>query len=239
MFSMDTFVKSFQPELWDSWKKGLDIKPHPEDPPDKIAEFQLRIDNPQEYVRMKQDQFERKNAKHTKSIKAPVTSSTLKQEQEEKSSDATSHETKIYHVYQHHELSNVKITVDPETMEFLGSGQELLQKFLDTDDVNVKELIENCLLIKIGEKEDSSEFIMQPVHVYRHTDMQLEAKVDSKSFELVGDQMAALTEFLGKDKDIKQLITLGTFTFCYEGQSKVKNPKYNSCLLYTSDAADE
>lgn len=31
--SMDTFVKRFQPESYDSWINGTDIGPHPEDPP--------------------------------------------------------------------------------------------------------------------------------------------------------------------------------------------------------------
>lgn len=33
-FSMDAFVKTFQPALYETWKKGLDIGPHPEFPED-------------------------------------------------------------------------------------------------------------------------------------------------------------------------------------------------------------
>lgn len=31
--SMDTFVKRFQPDKYNSWINGSDIGPHPEDPP--------------------------------------------------------------------------------------------------------------------------------------------------------------------------------------------------------------
>ena len=41
-FSMDPFIKKYQPENYEKWMKGLDIAPHPYDPPEKVAEVLKR-----------------------------------------------------------------------------------------------------------------------------------------------------------------------------------------------------
>ena len=231
MFSMDTFVKRFQPELWESWKKGTDIKPHPEDPPEVVTEFQLRIANPKEYAKMKQDRFMKRNVK----FKGLLKSSALKQHETNIDQIHSSQETKVYLVYQHHEYFNVKITFDPETKTILGNGRDLLEKFLDADNVDITDLIEKSILIKIGEKvmniaqtepviktESSPPKI--PIHVYRHIDLKIEAKVDPKTLELVDCQSNELTEYLKNDKDIKELISLGIFKLHNEDISNETTP---------------
>ncbi|XP_074659174.1 uncharacterized protein LOC141911951 [Tubulanus polymorphus] len=39
--SMDSFVKKFQPDLYDSWKSGKDVRPHPEDDQSKLYKKNL------------------------------------------------------------------------------------------------------------------------------------------------------------------------------------------------------
>ena len=233
MFSMDAFVKRYQPELWESWKRGTDIEPHPEDPPEVIAEFQLRKEDPKEYARLKQEKFMKRNIK----LKGHTKNSTSKQEETKLTQTNSSHETKVYYVYQHHEYLNVKLTVDPETNTILGNGRDLLEKFLDADNVDVMNLIDKSVLIKIGEKVvniDTTEASIKSenlpqskvsVHVYRHIDLNIEAKVDSKTLNLTDCQSSELNEYLKSDKDIKELISLGIFRFSHEDKFNETNPK--------------
>ena len=48
--NMDPFVKKYQPERYELWKKGKDINPHPEDPPEKREAIKQRKNNPQAYA---------------------------------------------------------------------------------------------------------------------------------------------------------------------------------------------
>lgn len=43
---MDTFVKRFQPEKYESWLKGLDVGPHPECNSKRSASGQLNEKSP-------------------------------------------------------------------------------------------------------------------------------------------------------------------------------------------------
>ena len=43
VFEMDFFVKKFQKDLYPLWKQGLDIQPHPRDPPQKKMEFMVEM----------------------------------------------------------------------------------------------------------------------------------------------------------------------------------------------------
>ena len=232
MFSMDTFVKKYQPAMWEAWKRGTDIKPHPEDPPEVVAEFQLRIENPKEYAKLKQNKFMKRNSKY----KAHHS----RQHETKFAQCHPSQGTKVYYVYQHHEYFNVKITLDPETNEIIGNGRDLLEKFLDADDVDIEDLIEKSVLIKIGEKavniitlpsiqeSITTDHIRQSklsIHIYRHIDLNIEAKVDPQTLKLIACQSNELNEYLKSDKDIKELISLGIFRFSREDHSAEKIPK--------------
>lgn len=247
MFSMDAFVKKFQPELWEAWKQGIDIKPHPEDPPKVIAEFQLRIAKPKEYARMKQDRFLKRNFKYKSQMRRSGTCPILDLKTSIAQNDS-SQNTKICHVYQHHEYSNVKITIDPDSMTVLGNGKDLLEKFLDADSVDINALVEKCVLIRIGEKSfpnliqtnlsvdsECPNILKTLIHVYRHIELGIEARVNSETLELDGPQAPELNEYLKNDKVIKDLISLGIFTFSYEDPSIDKTLKSS----YDSNVTDK
>ena len=232
MFSMDTFVKRYQPEIWESWKKGTDIKPHPEDPPDVVAEFDLRKANPKEYARLKQEQFLKRNVKYKSPVKVRPNYSDAKSKETKIAPDHSSQDTKLYYVYQHHEYSNVKVTVDPDTMAIFGNGKDLLEKFIDADDIDVRDLIENSILIKIGDKVQNNPVeseiarkvaklpaVKELVHVYQHFELSITARINPKTMELEGGQSNELQEYLKDQRDIKQLISLGIFKFTYEEYS--------------------
>ena len=241
MFSMDTFVKKYQPELWESWQKGTDIKPHPEDPPEVVAEFQLRISNPKKYATMKQERFLKRNVRYKNRMKSHVTCPTPDQKETNSVHNDSSQETKTYHVYQHHEYLNVKVTVDPDTMKILGDGRDLLEKFMDAENIDIKELIESSLLIKIGDKT-TTEIVAtgssnklkypastkMPVHIYRHFELDIEARVNSKTLDLDGYQSEKLNKYLKNEKNIKQLISLGIFKYSNEEHTQTENLKYVS-----------
>merc|ERR1712150_232572 len=120
-------------------------------------------------------------------------------------------------------------------MGILGNGRDLLEKFLDADNVDITDLIEKSILIKIGEKviniaqtepviKTESSPTKIPIHVYRHIDLKIEAKVDPKTLELVDCQSNELTEYLKNDKDIKELISLGIFKLHNEDISNETTP---------------
>jgi jumonji domain-containing protein 2 len=240
MFSMDVFVKKYQPDIYESWKNGTDIAPHPEDPPEVRAEFELRAKDPEAYAKLKREQLIKLNekAKKARLVAPTLEDDGLEIEEEGGVSDMDIDcAMKVLDVYQHHELSNVKVAVDPESMQIVGSGKELLEEYLDVDNPEVTNLISQGLLIKIGEKNVSvrktnddtsqnSEFITKIVHVYQHIDMDLEAIVDPETFELFGTQMSDLGDFLGEDMNIKEIIEAGVFSYSYDAETEGPNPNY-------------
>ena len=241
IFSMEAFVQKYQPEMYESWKNGTDIAPHPEDPPEVRAEFELRARDPDAYAKLKREQLLKLNEKARKArmVAPTLEDDGLEIEEEEKGDKVEDTEcaTKTLDVYQHHELSNVKVAVDPDTMEIVGPGKDLLEDYLDVDNPEVKNLVALGLLIKIGERKVSvkksngelmlnSKFITKVVHGYHHIDKDLEAIVDPESFELVGNQMPDLMDFLGDDTKVKDLIEAGIFGFTYDAEIEVPNPNY-------------
>ena len=67
---MDPFVKKYQPETYEKWKAGLDIAPHPYDPPDKAKEVLKRAANPEEYVRKQEEKKRKEEERKFKKLKA-------------------------------------------------------------------------------------------------------------------------------------------------------------------------
>ena len=241
IFSMEAFVKKYQPEMYEAWKNGTDIAPHPEDPPEVRAEFELRARDPEAYAKLKREQLLKLNEKARKArLVAPTLEDDgLEIEEEDKglSVEDTDCATTVLDVYQHHEASNVKVAIDPNSMEIVGNGKEILEDYLDVDDPEVKRLIAQGILIKIGEKTVNvkvsnevdmlySKYITKTVHGYQHIDMDLEAIVDPESFELVGNQMPDLIDFLGEDTNLKDLINAGVFCFSYDAEKECPNPNY-------------
>ena len=115
---MDAFVKKYQPDNYESWKNGKDIAPHPEDPPDVRAEFDLRAKDPEAYAKLKLEQIKKLKEKARKALSF---SPTLEDDGLEIEEDNTPKldpgcSTKVLDVYQYHQLTNVKVAVDPEAM---------------------------------------------------------------------------------------------------------------------------
>ena len=66
---MDPFVKKYQPETYEKWKAGLDIAPHPYDPPEKVKEVMKRAANPEEYVRKQEEKKRKEEERKFKKMK--------------------------------------------------------------------------------------------------------------------------------------------------------------------------
>ena len=66
---MDPFVKKYQPETYEKWKAGLDIAPHPYDPPDKVKEVLKRAANPEEYARKQEEKKRKEEERKFKKMK--------------------------------------------------------------------------------------------------------------------------------------------------------------------------
>ena len=68
-FSMDPFVKKYQPETYEKWKAGLDIAPHPYDPPEKVKEVLKRAANPEEFARKQEEKKRKEEERKFKKMK--------------------------------------------------------------------------------------------------------------------------------------------------------------------------
>ena len=62
-FSMDNFVKKYQPERYEDWINKRDIAPHPEDPPEVVAEIKLRAEDPVAYKAVMEEKMKLKEEK--------------------------------------------------------------------------------------------------------------------------------------------------------------------------------
>ena len=60
---MDNFVKKFQPDRYDDWINKRDIAPHPDDPPEVVAEIKMRAENPEAYKAMMEEKMKLKEEK--------------------------------------------------------------------------------------------------------------------------------------------------------------------------------
>ena len=60
---MDNFVKKYQPERYEDWINKRDIAPHPEDPPEVVAEIKLRAEDTVAYKAMMEEKMKLKEEK--------------------------------------------------------------------------------------------------------------------------------------------------------------------------------
>jgi len=252
-FSMDTFVKRFQPEKFEDWKNGKDIAPHPEDPDDVREQVMLRANNPDEYKKRMQERLwlgdkSRKKAKpratcteevkeeggDTKTITAPVQAAPV------------TGKSKTYRVYQHHEYKMLKVTLNPETWHCY-RGIQKFREMMDMEDdqeVNFGELVEKGDLIHIDDevvhlgagtgakRAREPREIQQEVCIYAHKEQkELEATVHPVTLTLMGEPSQELLDYLGGGDDdrvkIKEEIKSGVFEFKMNGSIKVPNPKWS------------
>ena len=116
---MDPFVKRFQPERYEKWILHQDIAPHPEDPPDRIAEIEIRAKNPVDYAR---EQEKKRSPEMTK--------------YENLSDDQT-----VLDVFRHVDFNYLRIYIVPETKEIY-KGKEDLEAFLQKPNLNIEECIQ-------------------------------------------------------------------------------------------------
>ena len=135
-FSMEKFIQRYQPEKYELWKEGLDIEPHPEDPPDVRAEIIKRAQNPKEFAR----QIEEKNRNKLKKIK-----------EKDKNSAASSDKEVIYEaqVYQLVVNRRIEIEVEHEPFKVL-SSLVLLEKYLQRKELDIEKMIDSGELVWAG-----------------------------------------------------------------------------------------
>ena len=118
-FNMDPFVKRFQPEKYEKWLLHQDIAPHPEDPPDRIKEIEIRAKDPVVFAR---EQEKKRFPEMTKF-------------------DNLSDDQTILDVFRHVDFNNLRVYRVPETKEFY-KGKEELEAFLQKSNVDIGEFIE-------------------------------------------------------------------------------------------------
>ena len=116
---MDPFVKRFQPEKYEKWLLHQDIAPHPEDPPDRIKEIEIRAKDPVVFAR---EQEKKRFPEMTKF-------------------DNLSDDQTILDVFRHVDFNNLRVYRVPETKEFY-KGKEELEAFLQKSNVDIGEFIE-------------------------------------------------------------------------------------------------
>ncbi|QQP36234.1 Uncharacterized protein FKW44_021274, partial [Caligus rogercresseyi] len=186
--NMDCFVKRFQPEIYEKWTAGLDIGPHPEDPPDVVALIQLKAQDPTAYASLMAEKIQKESSGEKLSFYTSsgrtlsVYKSTLtlvrenvslsdsekkefhlwKVEQrnnskiifEKAGGPLVSADRRLVHIYQHVELSQLKVKVLPRTLTVLGDGLARLMSALPNERFEgIRDLIERGALIKIGERQ--------------------------------------------------------------------------------------
>lgn len=269
-FSMDPFILKYHgEEALDKWKNNLDIAPHPFDPPD-VAEKILKIaENPEKWA---MEQAEKKRKQEEKKLRQYELKKLQREEREKEMAAAAKAKSKIesekklvkemetksnrelLHVYK---LKGVEdsgeIEIDPETMTIL-SGRKHLEDHLKTKDFKVKELVNQEVIYKDGEKKicikrkasnADLESEKQPppptkivenqvtekktVAMYKHcANENLHITVDPVTKELTSMPTKDLVSFLkdlGEDFDIQTLIEQNIFTKICDCIMEVKKVK--------------
>jgi jumonji domain-containing protein 2 len=177
--NMDTYVKRFQPDRYDDWIAGRDIRPHPEDPPDKREQVELRAKNPGEYA--KKVENERYNL--DPSMLAEVVGcededyealdgskyafDPRKMELRDQQFEADMKPEEKDHFkkykderecvtldnYEHIELTKLRVAVYPDTFKCSGKGLDRVREILAKPDLeSIKELIDRGEMIRLGSK---------------------------------------------------------------------------------------
>ena len=127
---MEKFIQRYQPEKYELWKKGLDIEPHPEDPPDVRAEIIKRAQDPKEFAR----QIEEKNRNKLKKIK-----------EKDKNSEVI-YEAQVYQLVVNR---RIEIEVEHEPFKVL-SSLVLLEKYLQRKELDIEKMIDSGELVWAG-----------------------------------------------------------------------------------------
>ena len=128
-FSMVPFVKNFEPENFEAWFSNQGLEPHPEDPPEVLRDFALKMKDPEEY----KTKMEKK----------------LKIKRSSKASNAKKH----WLVFQNPLLKQVKVRVNPKTKTCHQDDLHLLKLLVDVEkSPDLQQLIDSGDLIKIGIK---------------------------------------------------------------------------------------
>ena len=223
-FSMDTFVEKFQPEKFDAWKSGLDIEPHPEDPPDVADEIRERARDPREFARQIEERNRNKQRK-------------LKEKEKKNTEKETIFEVDVYQL-----VVNRRIEVEVENEPFkVVSKLDVLEKYLQRKGVDIKQMMEAGELvwagtrpIKVNKKrkleapedlkepkkeppaEDCKNFIVEKktVSLYRHiVEVGLHVSVDPVTKEITHVPSERLLAFMKSNHSstVKSMIEAGVF----------------------------
>jgi jumonji domain-containing protein 2 len=236
-FSMDEFVKRFQPENFEAWMKNLDIAPHPEDPPEVVSEINLRAENPAEYARQLEQKLRKTEEKRLKKFEQQKESK-LSTSQQSSSDESGS---MLVYVYRHVEYSQIEVELNAKSLKF-HSGKQILVDFLQKDEIDVQELIRNGLLVKVADRRIKRSKRKAPEHsstteqthiteqrmveMYKHcTEENIHITVDPLTKELTSPPSTKLLDFIktaGDDVTIKQLIEMGVFSRVCECIMEIK-----------------
>ena len=186
-FSMDFFVKKFQPEKYEKWIKNLDIEPHPEDPPEIVAEIEKRKQNPAEYA--KQKELARKSTYQNA-------------ETEMKKTD------KILDVYTHIDFEHVWVHVDPENFEIV-EGKGTLESWFQRENIDLVQLIKDGVMYKSDEAvlRQNIEVRSDTRSLYKHREFAAPIYVNDETCVLEPNQPEAV-KFLQKRHPLESIRTL-------------------------------
>lgn len=170
-FSLDPWVKKFQPDLLDDWLSGRDIQPHPEDPADVREDVLLRAREPEEWRRrqvaraLEETGTKRpygcfKSPSSAKlfhvnldrmKVRSSERSEMSKTEKRELTQWKKRHTTIEMNVYQYTEKPEIEIRLAPVDMNYDPKELKKLQHATkDHDDIGT--MIEKNTLIRVGTK---------------------------------------------------------------------------------------
>ena len=224
-FSMDLFVKRFQPDKYEAWLANEDIAPHPEDPPDVAREVMLRAENPAEYARQLEEKIRKVEEKRLKKIEQQ------QQKQKVDSPVPVKEEAESFtqvDVYRHIDLARIEVEIFPKSFK-IHRGKQALEDLLQRTDYDVKELIEKGVLYKVADRkinrqkrkatnadnESEQNYIVEKrrVAMYKHVALEgINITVDPVTKELVNEPSEKLVEFLQMSNEpVKTLIDIGVF----------------------------
>jgi len=219
-FSMDPFVKKFQPEKYELWKKGLDIAPHPYDPPEKRAEVLKWAANPEEYRRQQEEkQNEKLKKEEEKVLKKIAAQKKLKEKAKERKerekaeknekeegnlqSPADQEECILIHVYRVNGFDRIKVEVNADTKEIL-NGKSALEEYCGEHHAGMYDFNNDSTLIKSMLKDDGILYFDSGKVIKKRSEEDMNQLTENKTvamYKHVGEEGLHITV----DPDTKEL----------------------------------
>lgn len=250
-FSMDPFVKKYQPEKYELWKANKDIAPHPYDPPEVANEILLQAEDPDKYAREQEEKLKKEEEKRLRIFeqkKKQKEEEKMRREEEKLKKEAALEAamTKIVQVFRIKGHPIHEIEIDCNTMSVI-SGREVLSACLKGRENDLPACINEGLLYQVAEKriqtkrksEDSSEnighqFITEKkrIAIFRHVfDAEVHFSADPDTHELASNPSEQVVNYIktaGPGTTVSDLITSGIFEKvcdCYMQVKRIEIPR--------------